>query len=80
MSMQTNGVAPEWVATGDGAYAIPAGYTCVGFYATNGGTVAFTSFGTNITPTVGSNALVPAHITAFNTGGTATGVYALLAK
>lgn len=80
MSMQTQGVAPEWAATGDGAYSIPEGYTCVGFYVTTAGTVSLESFGSNKTVNYPANFLAPAHVTAFNAGGTATGVYALLAK
>lgn len=78
MSVQNYGVAPLMVATGDGAYAIPAGKTCIGYMATVAGTVAITSNGTNITPTANANQPYSAHITAFNSGGTATGVYAFL--
>lgn len=80
MSMQTNGVSPEWVATGDGAYTIPEDYTCVGFYVTATGSVAFKSYNTDISVDFPSGILVPAHVTSFNAGSTATGIYALLAK
>ena len=80
MSIQLNGVAPDWVATGDGAYAIPAGYKCIGFYVTGGGTVNFDSGTNGLTPTFPDNALISANVLAFNAGGSATGVYAILAK
>lgn len=81
MGIQDLGVAPEWVATGDGNYTIPTGFTCIGFYVEGAGDVGVTSNGTDITPAVAANTMLPGHFTAFNaTGTTATGIYALLAK
>lgn len=80
MSMQKNGVAPDWVSIGNAAYTIPEGSTCVGFYVETEGTVTFTSGGVAITPNFGAGTFVPARVTNFSGGGTATAVYALLAK
>lgn len=81
MSVQNNGVAPFWVATGDGDYDIPDKMTCVGIYLTTGGVVSFDSYGSTVEPTFGDETLVPAKITKFNaTNTTASGIYALLIK
>lgn len=72
-----NGVAPVWVATGDGNYT-PSG-TCIGFYVTSIGDVSFTSGGNTVTTTFASNQLVTAQVTSFLASGTtATGIYALI--
>lgn len=78
MGIQSYGVAPDWAATGDGAYSLPAGKTCIGFYVTGTGSVVFTSLGSDLTVTYADNVFVPCHATEFKAGGTATGVYALL--
>jgi hypothetical protein len=80
MSHYSNGVAPVWRETGDGAYTIPAGYTCVGFVAEVAGTVNFTSGGTAVTPSVSAGLPYPARVDSFQASSTATGIHALLLK
>ena len=72
-----NGVAPIWVATGDGNYTPTK--NCIGFYVTNAGDVSFTSGGNAITTGFQSGQFVPGQISSFSaTGTTATGIYALV--
>lgn len=72
-----NGVAPIWVATGDGDYTPTK--TCIGFYVTGGGSVSFTSGGNDITTTFLGSQFVTGQISSFSaTGTTATGIYALV--
>jgi hypothetical protein len=79
MSIQNYGVAPDWVATGDGDYSLPEGKTCIGFYVETGGVVSFDSLGTTLEVTYVDAVFVPAHATAFNAlNTTASGIYALL--
>lgn len=79
MSIQSYGVAPDWVATGDGDYTIPEGKTCIGFYVENTGVVSFDSMGQTLEVYFPNKAFVPAHATGFNlTNTTATGIYAML--
>lgn len=73
MSTQENGVAPEVVATGDGDYSIPEGYTCIGFYVGSGGNVTFTSKGADITVSCTAHQAFSGHITAFKASGTTAG-------
>lgn len=73
------GTSPVWRATGDGVYAIPAGFRCIGFMATVAGTVGITSAGVAITPTVLAGVQYSGQVDSFQ-AGTATGVYAFLVK
>jgi hypothetical protein len=72
-----NGVAPIWVATGDGNYTPTK--NCIGFYVTNAGAVTFTSGGSTITTSFLSGQFVTGQISSFSASGTtATGIYALV--
>lgn len=72
-----NGVAPVWVATGDGDYT-PTG-TCIGFYVQVGGAVTFTSGGNTLTRTFQPSQIVSAQVESFSASGTtATGICALV--
>lgn len=79
MRPQDYGAAPVWRDTSDGAYTIPDGFKCIGFHVEVAGTVAFTSAGTALTPSVGAGAH-PAQVDSFQSGSGATGIYALLVK
>ncbi|SLN74778.1 hypothetical protein ROJ8625_04100 [Roseivivax jejudonensis] len=80
MSSAENGVAPVWVATGDGNYSIPDNWRCIGFFVEVGGDIGFTTNGTAITPTVEAG-YFPAQVDSFQaTGTTATGIYAMLVR
>lgn len=82
MSNRDNGVAPVWAATGDGAYSIPAGFKCIGFYVETAGNVSFTSGGTATGDIAVPQGTQPAMIESFQapSTGPATGVWALLIK
>lgn len=72
-----NGVAPIWVATGDGDYT-PAG-TCIGFYVETQGDVTFVSGGNTITRTFQPSQIVTAQVSSFLASGTtATGICAMI--
>lgn len=80
MTQRENGVAPVWKATGDGDYAIPDGWQCIGVHVGVAGDVGFTSGGVAITPTLAAGQH-PAKIDSFQASGTtATDIYALLVK
>jgi len=75
-ALLSNGVAPNWIATGDGDYTPPG--NCIGFYVTTEGAVSFTSFGQSLTVTFAANQMIPANVDAFVASGTtATGIYAI---
>lgn len=72
-----NGVAPIWVATGDGDYT-PTG-TCIGFYVETAGKVTFTSGGNSYTLTFQPSQQVSAQVDSFSASGTtATGIHAFI--
>lgn len=72
-----NGVAPIWVATGDGAFTPTK--NCIGFFVQDAGAVSFVSGGNSITATFVSGQFVTGQISSFVAAGTtATGIYALV--
>lgn len=79
---QDNGVAPIWRDTGDGAYAIPAGYQCIGFYVGGAGNVSFTSGGVATGDIAFPQGLFAGKIDSFQapSSGGATDIWALLLK
>jgi len=73
-----HGVAPHWEAVDvSGGNQTPTG-TCIGFYVSVAGDVAFQSKGTTLTVAFADNQFVTAQVEAFiQTGFTATGVYSI---
>ena len=83
MRPQDYGVAPVWRATGDGDYAIPAGYRCIGFRANVAGNVVFKSEvgGADLTFAVEAGVPYTANVISFEADSTtATGIHAALVK